>query len=209
VTIPSAGGIVLCGGPSQRMGRPKAWLPIGSGTFLTRIVRTMSDVLNPIIVVAGREQDLPDLPAHVTIVRDERDFAGPLAGLAVGLRAMQSQVDRVFVTGVDTPFVSASFIRRVVMFLDDPKLDVAVPKIEDQFHPLAAAYRASILSKIESELDGGQRSIRAALAKWNVRDLNRDDLIDADPRLQSLININTPEDYKRFVLVPDALIDDP
>ena len=31
------GGIVLCGGQSSRMGRPKAWLPFGNETMLERL----------------------------------------------------------------------------------------------------------------------------------------------------------------------------
>ncbi len=49
----SAGGIVLCGGQSKRMGRPKAWLPFGGETMLERVVRLLSEVVHPIVVVAA------------------------------------------------------------------------------------------------------------------------------------------------------------
>ena len=38
-------GIVLCGGRSSRMGRPKAWLPFGGELMLQRIVRILRAVL--------------------------------------------------------------------------------------------------------------------------------------------------------------------
>jgi CTP:molybdopterin cytidylyltransferase MocA len=49
--------IVLAAGQSARMGRPKPLLPIGSGeTFLTRVVRTLSEAeVEDIVVVAGHE----------------------------------------------------------------------------------------------------------------------------------------------------------
>ncbi|RPI89356.1 MAG: molybdenum cofactor guanylyltransferase, partial [Planctomycetaceae bacterium] len=34
--------VVLCGGQSSRMGRPKAWLPFGNEQFLRRCVRLVS-----------------------------------------------------------------------------------------------------------------------------------------------------------------------
>ncbi len=43
----SAGGIVLCGGQSKRMGRPKAWLPFGGETMLQRVVRVLAEVVHP------------------------------------------------------------------------------------------------------------------------------------------------------------------
>src|SRR5258708_37920520 len=82
-------GIVLCGGQSTRMERPKAWLPFGPEVMLQRIVRILSDVVSPIVVVAAVGQDVPDLPQAVEIVRDEHEALGPLAGLAAGLKALE------------------------------------------------------------------------------------------------------------------------
>ena len=61
----TAGGIVLCGGRSTRMGVPKATLPFGPETMLQRVVRLLGAVVSPIVVVAAREQSLPELPDDV------------------------------------------------------------------------------------------------------------------------------------------------
>ena len=79
-----AGGIVLCGGRSTRMGEPKATLPFGPETMLQRVVRLLSTVVAPIVAVAAREQILPELPANIIITRDEREQRGPLEGVASG-----------------------------------------------------------------------------------------------------------------------------
>ena len=63
-------GIVLCGGQSSRMGRPKAWLPFGDEVMLTRVVRRLAEVVAPIVVVAAPGQEVPALPAEVEVVRD-------------------------------------------------------------------------------------------------------------------------------------------
>ena len=82
----TAGGIVLCGGKSTRMGAPKATLPFGPETMLQRVVRLLGTVVSPIVVVAAREQVLPELPDGVIVTRDEREQQGPLEGLRAGLR---------------------------------------------------------------------------------------------------------------------------
>ena len=56
------GGIVLCGGRSSRMGRPKAWLPFGGELMLPRIVRILREVVEPVVVVAASDQEVPPLP---------------------------------------------------------------------------------------------------------------------------------------------------
>jgi len=54
-----AGGIVLCGGKSTRMGVPKATLPFGPETMLQRVVRLLGTVVSPVVVVAAQGQPLP------------------------------------------------------------------------------------------------------------------------------------------------------
>ena len=72
------GGIVLCGGHSRRMGRPKLSLPFGNETMLARVVRVLSEVVSPIVVVAAVDQELPPLPSDVIVTRDKQPDLGPL-----------------------------------------------------------------------------------------------------------------------------------
>src|SRR5262245_54263717 len=76
----NSAGIVLCGGQSKRMGRPKAWLPFAGELMLPRVVRLLGEVVAPIVVVAAPDQAVPPLPAHVAVVRDEAKGRGPLQG---------------------------------------------------------------------------------------------------------------------------------
>ena len=53
-----AGGIVLAGGKSTRMGVPKATLPFGSETMLQRVVRLLATQVSPIVAVAAAVRSL-------------------------------------------------------------------------------------------------------------------------------------------------------
>src|SRR5438876_9951681 len=97
------GGIILCGGQSKRMGKPKAWLPIAGEIMLPRVVRLLGEAVSPIVVVAAPGQDLPRLPDNVLIARDEEQGRGPLQGLAAGLTALQGRVDAAFASSCDVP----------------------------------------------------------------------------------------------------------
>src|SRR5437763_186942 len=90
--IVRAGGIILCGGQSSRMGRPKEWLPFGDELMLPRMVRLMSEAVSPIVVVAAVGQQLPPLPTDVIETQDRQPDRGPLQGLAAGLTALPDGV---------------------------------------------------------------------------------------------------------------------
>ena len=72
----NCGALVLCGGESRRMGEPKAWLPFGRERMLQRVVRLVGTTAEPVVVVAGPDQELPPLPSAVRIARDSIQGAG-------------------------------------------------------------------------------------------------------------------------------------
>src|SRR3954471_1066543 len=108
------GGIVLAGGKSTRMGRPKATLPFGPELMVQRVVRMLRMVVSPIVVVAAPGQELPALPEEVIIAFDEREARGPLEGLLAGLRVMAPLSDAAYATSCDVPLLEPAFVRAVI-----------------------------------------------------------------------------------------------
>jgi molybdopterin-guanine dinucleotide biosynthesis protein A len=186
------GGIVLCGGKSSRMGRPKAWLPFGDEVLLQRVVRVLFEVVDQIVVVAAPAQELPPLPPTVFIARDDCAYLGPLNGLATGLAALQDRVDVAYLSSCDVPFLSPAFVRRVVNELGDA--DVCLPEIGGFRHPLAAAYRVGVLPKVRALVAANRLRPVFLMDVVPTRVLRETDLDDAD--LAALRNVNTPEEYE-------------
>src|SRR5438105_3550943 len=123
----SVAGIVLCGGRSSRMGRPKAWLPFGGELMLPRVVRLLSEVVSPIVVVAAPGQDVPPLPEAIRIIRDDVEGQGPLGGLLAGLTALDVLADAAYLSSCDVPFLRPAFVRRMADLLGDAA--VCVPRV--------------------------------------------------------------------------------
>jgi molybdopterin-guanine dinucleotide biosynthesis protein A len=190
----TAGGIVLCGGRSTRMGVPKATLPFGPETMLQRVVRLLSTVVAPIVAVAAREQELPELPDDVIVTRDEREQRGPLEGLRAGLRALPESTGMAYVTSCDVPLLVPGFVSRMIELLGD--YDIAVMEIDGFAHPLSAVYRRDTLPQVESLL--AQDKLRPVFLFDAVRTrrVQPPEMIPVDPQLYTLRNLNTPEDYK-------------
>jgi molybdopterin-guanine dinucleotide biosynthesis protein A len=188
------GGIVLCGGKSSRMGTSKALLPFGPETMLQRVVRILSTVVTPIVVVAAVDQELPALPADVAIARDEREGRGPLQGLAAGLRALPADVEAAYVTSCDVPLLVPGFVQQMLALAEG--YDVALMEIDGFTHPLSAVYRRTVLPHVDGLL--AQDRLRPVFLYDMVPTRRvKPTEITADPDLRTLRNLNTREDYEQ------------
>jgi molybdopterin-guanine dinucleotide biosynthesis protein A len=189
-----SGGIVLAGGKSTRMGSSKALLPFGPETMLQRVVRLLSGVVSPIVVVAAVEQTLPELPATVIVARDEHEGRGPLEGLRAGLKALPANVEAAYVTSCDVPLLVPGFVQQMLDLASG--YDIAVLEIDGFTHPLSAIYRRATLRHVEELLAKNQLRPAFLFDAVNTRRVKPVE-VTADPDLQTLRNLNTPDDYAR------------
>jgi molybdopterin-guanine dinucleotide biosynthesis protein A len=162
------GGLILCGGKSMRMGHAKALLPFGKEAMLERVVRLLSEVVSPVVVVAAPEQPLPHLPPDTLVARDRREGRGPLEGLRAGLSALQGRCDAAYAGSCDAPRLAPAFARRMMELLGDHQIAVEV----------------------------------------HTRRVPVEELRSLDPELNTLANLNHPEDYVR-ALAAEGLTPDP
>ena len=194
----TAAGIVLCGGKSSRMGTSKALLPFGPETMLQRVVRLLSEVVAPIVVVAAVDQDLPQLSPKVIVARDEREGRGPLEGLRAGLKALPGASDAAYVTSCDVPLLETGFVRQMIDLAIG--YDIAVMQIDGFTHPLSAVYRRAVLPLVEDLLARDRLRPAFLFDAANTRRVSPGE-ITADPELRTLRNLNTREDYEQALAV--------
>jgi molybdenum cofactor guanylyltransferase len=193
--VEEAGAIVLVGGQSSRMGRPKAALDFGGMPLLTRIVIELKRRFDEIVIVAAPASAWqPHIEvAGVKIVHDESAFAGPLDALRRGLDAIEHQV--AFACSCDLPLLSSGFAAALVGMLED--FDAVIPEVGGKLQPLHAVYRKQCARKIEMQVAGGEKRLMAIAAAVNARKVDEDEVRKIDPQLLSFFNVNTPEDYRR------------
>jgi molybdopterin-guanine dinucleotide biosynthesis protein A len=177
------------------MGRDKASLPFGPEKMLERVVRLVSEVVEPanVVVVAAPQQSAPVLPGGVTVVHDSREYRGPLEGLATGLASLTGRVDAAYATGCDVPLLQGAFVNRMFDALGEH--DIAVPCDGEFHHPLAAVYRPGVLAKIQELLAADRLRPRFLFDEVRTREIPVDELRGVDPELMTLRNLNSLEDY--------------
>jgi molybdopterin-guanine dinucleotide biosynthesis protein A len=184
------------------MGMSKAALEWHGSTLLRRTVAILARATGgPVVVVRAKGQELPDLPRHVRVVDDPREDRGPVQGLAAGLGALANLADVAFVSATDMPFLHPAFVRRVLRAVRE-STDVGLPVARGYPQPLAAAYRTALAPLAESLVrDELLRPAflfqRCQVARLDEAALLGDPVLAAlDPGLDSLLNVNEPDDYR-------------
>ena len=192
------GAIVLAGGPSRRLGRPKAFVEIGGVALVARVVAVAAEVAEEVVIVSRSElaaRIQRSLPL-VRVVRDRRRVRSPLVGLFAGAAALRSEY--VAVLPCDVPFVRPAVLRR--LFSATKGGNAAIPRwLDGRIEPLVAVYeREPMRLAARLALDEGERSIQSMIDRLaDVRFVDTRRFRPVDPRLVSFVNVNTPADLAR------------
>ncbi len=176
------GAVVLCGGLSSRMGRPKALLPWRGRTMIEHAVGVLREATDAVVVVTSAELDLPPLPAKV--VRDLAPRLGPLGGLRDGLEQLDAEL--AYATSTDAPFLTPEFVRAMLAFGQ-----AAAPEIGGFIQPLCAAYPVALAATAGELLSSGRTGLLHLLEAANFRKVLPAEL----PDLRAARGCNTPQEY--------------
>ncbi len=102
--------IVLAGGESKRMGKPKALLRFAGETFLEHIVSVLKNCpVDAVTIVLGADAETikrqVDL-SGVDVVINKRYKYGQLSSLIAGIDSMPQETEGILVCLVDMPFIT-------------------------------------------------------------------------------------------------------
>lgn len=207
-TDPVRAGVVLAGGRSSRMGTAKAALEWHGSTLLRRVTGIVGRAVDGlVIVVQAPGQELPTLDRRVLVREDPEEGRGPMQGLAVGLAAAAQHASVAFVCSTDLPFLHSAFVTAVLHGFDpapggDASPDVVLPNVGGYRQPMAAGYRTGLAPRVEKLIDAQRMRPAHLFEEVLVRQLDESTLLAdtrlarADPELDSVFNVNTPDDYR-------------
>jgi molybdenum cofactor cytidylyltransferase len=193
-------GIVLAGGKSSRMGRPKALLPIGSSgeTFFDRVTRTLIEGgVQDVVVVVGADADViraavAPVSLHVRLVTNPDFERGQLTSLLAGLRTVDRPgVSAALVTLIDSPLISADDVRRLIEARQEHRAPIVRPARDGRHgHPVIFG----------RELFDELRRADPAQGAKSVVHAHAGQIVEIRPHGEgAFIDIDTPEDYERWI----------
>ncbi|MEM2884003.1 MAG: molybdenum cofactor guanylyltransferase [Nitrososphaerales archaeon] len=191
--------LILAGGLSKRMGRPKQFLDFYGVPLFARISSRLADVVDEVVLSISKGDEpsryRPHLPDFVLIVKDELDVQAPLVGFCSGLKPIKSNY--TFIVSCDAPFVNPKVVCE--LFNRAEGGDAALPRWPNGLvEPLHAVYHTS------RALDAACRCVKANRFKnltildymQDVRYIDVEELRRLDQNLLTFFNVNTFEDYK-------------
>lgn len=188
-------GILLAGGASTRMGRPKGLLPYRGVPFLRAVaaallaggVEELVAVLNP--TVPGLREVLPADP-RVRWVAAPTAPSGQIASLRTGLRTLSSSSEAVLVALVDQPAVRPETVAALILALRESGAPILLPIHQGRRgHPVCFA-RALYPELLEAPEEEGARAVVR-----RHRALLREVPVD-DPGIHQ--DVDSPEDFARL-----------
>ena len=183
--------IILAGGKSSRLGRDKALEKIGGKYLIERVIGSLSQLGDDIIVVTAAPNQLSDL--NVEKVIDTYPRTGAKVGLCTGINASLSFYS--LVVACDMPFLNIDLLRYL---LDSASgFDAVIPRIGDKIEPLHAVYSKNCISVLEEHIRKGKLKISDLFNEINVRYVEAEEMERYDPQHLSLFNINSEADLKR------------
>ncbi len=186
ISLMQASLLVLAGGDSRRMGRPKAWLEVGDTYLLRYVADRLAPAFSELMVSFAEPEQLEE-PVPYRIVFDRKPSAGPLAGIEAGLVAARHEV--IFAVACDMPYVTQQVAQVAVAAARG--CDAAIPRIDGRPEPVCGAYRRSSLPAITGALNAGRFKTADITGELEITWLE-----GLDPQL--FRSLNTPYDLERF-----------
>lgn len=188
-------GVIMAGGKCTRYnGKNKAFLKIHHQTFYGKTVQILDSIFEKTIVITNNPADFPSdsIPKYADLIKD----IGPLGGIYTALSKADG-VEAIFVFAGDMPYINELIIRDMIDYFKQQKPDILIPKIDNNIEPLLAIYSISILENLENYLKITTNfSVRSFIKTMNTHYF---ELKASDINKQSFININSPEDYKKYI----------
>ena len=197
MTLQPIYGLILAGGASKRMQRDKAALKIQGKTQLDRAFELLSRYLQRVFVSVRADQTSDPTRAHLPLIVDSVEGAGPITGIRSALAAHPEVA--WLVLACDLPFVSDAAIEELLRRRDPSALATAYKSAHDGLpEPLCAIWEPAAAPLLAEYQAAGGHCPRKFLIRHGAP------LIDPpDPR--ALDNVNTPEEYSQAVAALETL----
>ena len=142
---------ILAGGKARRLGGAiKSTLPIGGVRIIDRQLAALSQVADPIFVVAN--DPAPFASLGLTIVSDVMPGYGALGGIYSAI--VRSPRERTLIVAGDLPGLSVPLLERLVR---PSEAEIVVPCGPRGYEPLCAVY-ARLVCRADPPAAGGRRA---------------------------------------------------
>lgn len=183
----------MAGGNGQRLGLDKACLCREGRPLLPDLVAVLGRQFPEVLVAVGRRRAFP-FSVGAREVEDLIPGKGPLSGLHAGLAVASHPL--VLAVACDMPSPAPEIL--ALLHRAAGPAQAAVCRIRGYIEPFPGAYPRAFLPQVEQALGDGL-GVQAFLARVPHVTVPEEDVRRVDPELRSFVNLNTPQDVRRWL----------
>lgn len=192
--------IILAGGFSTRLGQDKGLVQLAGKPLVRHVLdKTKNLVEETLVVVSSKSQAEKYekvLGSDATILVDNAEAHGPLAGANVGFREASGTYSLLL--PCDAPFISRDILQLLLELCINK--NAVIPRWPNcNIEPLQAVYCTEAALRASKEaVSSGEVKMQAMVDKLRgVRYVSTLVLEQLDPELNTFINVNTAFDLKK------------
>lgn len=180
-------GVILAGGRATRMGgTDKGLVDLAGRAMVDHVLERLRPQATALVINANRNHAAYARRGWPVVPDAFGAFAGPLAGMAAGLAA--SETEWAVTAPCDSPFVPRDLVARLRDGLQAEGASLAVARGAGRLQPVFALLPRRLLPDLEAFLADGGRKID----QWYARHALA--TVDFDDTPEAFLNINTPEE---------------
>ncbi len=180
--------LILTGGASKRFGgKKKLLLYLEGETFASRIIDAFKGI-SKVYLSVDKKEKYKDL--GLPMVEDLYPGCGPLGGIASALEVCSEEA--LFVVACDMPFVTKDAVQTMMDYYEEHD-GIVLAANGDSFEPLFGIYPKAALQEAKKMISEGDFKTRNLFGRFGGS------LVHIEKAEQQFININTPEDYSRYL----------
>ncbi len=184
--------VINAGGESRRMGENKALKLFAGQPLVARMLARLGGLAGEILITSNQPELYEFL--NVPVLPDLLPGRGALGGLYTALAGAHQPV--VAVVACDMPFISPALIAAQQTLLLEQAVDVVIPHSPAGAEPLHAVYRReACLAAVQGALEQGVRRMDGWYERVRSYHMPSEAVARIDPRFNSFINLNTPNDF--------------
>jgi molybdopterin-guanine dinucleotide biosynthesis protein A len=182
---------ILAGGQSRRMGRDKAFLPVGGCPVIERVIQRVMPLSDDVTIITNTPERYHHLGCRIE--SDVYPGKGSLGGIYTAIHV--ARCSYCLVVACDMPFLNPDLLRHLMTLT--PDFDVVIPCIKAFPETMHAIYGKGCLEPIERRLLIDHLKIIAFFEDVRVCYVERNDVARFDPNFYSFLNMNTPADWEQ------------
>lgn len=156
----SVTALVLAGGRATRMGGDdKGLVLLNNKPLIAHVIERLQTQVDEIIINANRELETYRTLGYPVFADEIADFAGPLAGIQLGLKHATSEY--LLTAPCDCPLLPANLCEKLLAALNNHHADIAIATSHQKDHPVIFLRKKSVLVSLNSYLQQGGRKVSA------------------------------------------------